>query len=103
MPLVETSTSQNAPFCDTISKWWPEICRLGSGSTQSIADWLTAHAGTGRRFSEPPPDNRITKSNWFVREHDEVSAAEWRAKDVGSKANCPACHVDANKGYFEDD
>ena len=46
---------------------------------------------------------RITELPKWVHEHDEVSAAEWRAKDVGSKVNCPACHVDADKGYFEDD
>ncbi|CAI10178.1 diheme cytochrome c [Aromatoleum aromaticum] len=46
---------------------------------------------------------RITELPKWVREHDEVSRSEWQHKDVGSKANCPACHVDANDGYFEDD
>lgn len=46
---------------------------------------------------------RITELPKWVREHDEVSRSEWQHKDVGSKANCPACHVDANEGYFEDD
>ena len=40
---------------------------------------------------------------WAVREHDEVPRSEWTRKDVGSKANCTACHIDAEKGYFEDD
>jgi diheme cytochrome c len=46
---------------------------------------------------------RISELPKWVREHDEVSPREWKQKDVGSKANCPACHVDANAGYFEDD
>lgn len=46
---------------------------------------------------------RITELPKWVREHDEVSRSEWQHKDVGSKVNCPACHVDANDGYFEDD
>jgi len=38
-----------------------------------------------------------------VHEHDEVPKADWTRKDVGSKANCGACHLDAQQGYFEDD
>jgi len=46
---------------------------------------------------------RITELPKWVREHDEVPRSEWTRKDVGSKANCTACHIDAAKGYFEDD
>lgn len=46
---------------------------------------------------------RITELQKWIHEHDEVSPREWKEKDVGSKANCPACHVDAKLGYFEDD
>ncbi|ATE61622.1 diheme cytochrome c [Thauera sinica] len=46
---------------------------------------------------------RITELPKWVREHREVPRRDWTRKDVGSKANCAACHVDAAKGYFEDD
>ena len=62
------------------------------------------HAGKllrGVAPSEAPL--RITELPKWVREHDEVPRREWASKEVGSKANCPACHVDADKGYFEDD
>ena len=62
-----------------------------------------AHQAPSVGLMQPWRFLRITELPKWVHEHDEVSDAEWRAKDVGSKANCPACHVDANKGYFEDD
>jgi len=46
---------------------------------------------------------RITELPKWIQEHDEVPRSEWKHNDVGSKANCPACHTDANRGYFEDD
>ncbi len=27
---------------------------------------------------------------------------EWKHKDVRTKANCAACHSDAERGYYED-
>lgn len=45
---------------------------------------------------------RITELPKWVREHREVPAWEWRHKDVRSKANCVACHADAELGYYED-
>lgn len=45
---------------------------------------------------------RISELPRWVREHREVSSSEWRSKKVRTKANCAACHVDADQGYFED-
>ena len=33
----------------------------------------------------------------------KVPAWEWTHKDVRTKANCPACHSGAERGYFDDD
>nr|HQV15457.1 cytochrome C [Denitromonas sp.] len=46
---------------------------------------------------------RITELPKWVREHREVSPREWTRKEIASKVNCVACHVDAERGYFEDD
>ena len=85
-----------------LSKHFGVDASLDAGSTKTIADWLTVHAGTGRRFSTPPPDNRITKSNWFVREHDEVSASVFKRPAVGGASNCAACHLGAADGNFDE-
>lgn len=45
---------------------------------------------------------RITKLPAWLREHRKVPDWEWRHKEVNSKANCLACHVDAEAGYYED-
>jgi hypothetical protein len=47
-----------------------------------------------------PPQDRITRSAWFVREHDEVPASVWRSAAVGKPSNCAACHTRAADGRF---
>jgi hypothetical protein len=45
---------------------------------------------------------RITDLPKWVREHNELSAKEWKRKEVGSKANCAACHTGAERGYYDE-
>lgn len=55
-----------------------------------------------RGVAPPSPLLRITELPGWIKKHREVSAERWKRKDVGSKANCAACHTDAQRGYFED-
>ena len=48
------------------------------------------------------PPLRITELPGWIKKHREVSAKEWKRSEVGSKANCAACHRDAQRGFFED-
>lgn len=67
----------------------------------------TGGRGYGRKLmkgvARGASPQRITELPKWVHEHDEVAPSDWKHQDVGSKANCPACHVDAQLGYFEDD
>ena len=45
---------------------------------------------------------RITDTPYWVQKHRDISAAQWRQPSVKSKANCAACHQDAEAGTFED-
>ncbi len=72
---------------------------LDAATTRALADWLQANAGTGHRAAVPPQD-RLTRSAWFEREHDEVPAALWRSAAVGKPSNCAACHTRAAEGRF---
>jgi mono/diheme cytochrome c family protein len=45
---------------------------------------------------------RITRSNWFVHEHDEIPAATFKSPAVRSAANCSACHTGADRGDFDE-
>ena len=76
---------------------------LDARSAQQLATWLAANAATGRRAGEVPPQDRITRTAWFVREHHEVTAATWQRPAVKSPANCAACHSRAEQGDFDED
>ncbi len=77
---------------------------LDAASLREISDWLKTHAGTYKRVSEEPPQDRITKSAWFLRKHSagEVAPAVWKRSAVGSPANCVACHGNAAQGNFNE-
>ena len=70
---------------------------------QQINGWLQAHAGTYKRVSEEPPQDRITRSAWFERKHRKIDPAVWKLASVKSAANCAACHTGADRGDFDDD
>lgn len=67
-----------------------------------ITSWLKSNAATKQKYSELAPDNRITKTTWFIRKHDEVRADVWKRAGVKSPANCGACHTGAAEGVFSE-
>ena len=76
---------------------------LDVATVKKLSGWLEAHAATGRRASTEPPQDRITRTAWFMHEHDEISPAVWKRASVKSPANCMACHREADRGIFEED
>jgi hypothetical protein len=75
---------------------------LDAATVQQISGWLQTHAGTYKRVTEAPPEDRITRSAWFVRKHDEIEPTVWNLPSVKSAANCAACHSGADQGQFDD-
>lgn len=75
---------------------------LDPATVQELSQWLSAHAGSPRRVGEAPPQDRITRSAWFARQHDEVRPATWKLPAVKSPANCAACHTKADQGDFDE-
>lgn len=75
---------------------------VDAATLKELSGWLAQHAGSGKRAAEPPPEDRITRSSWFMRKHDEVRAATWKLPTVKSAANCAACHTRANEGDFDE-
>jgi hypothetical protein len=45
---------------------------------------------------------RITETRYWKRKHREIADNLWRAPVVRTRANCAACHLDAERGTFED-
>jgi hypothetical protein len=75
---------------------------LDPSAVKELSGWLAANAGTGKRAGDAPPQDRITRSAWFVRQHDEVASATWKLPAVKSPANCSACHTQADQGDFNE-
>ncbi len=78
---------------------------LDAATVSQISEWLQGHAtidAKSRRNAAPPPEDRITRSAWFVREHREVSAATWQRPSVKGPSNCAACHTRADQGDFSE-
>ena len=76
---------------------------LDTATQQALTAWLTVNAGTGKWARGAPPEDRITRSEGFVREHREVPAAAWKRASIRSAANCTACHQGAAQGDYDED
>ncbi len=73
---------------------------LDAAQVQTIGQWLQRQAGTYKKVRAQPPQDRITRSDWFVREHRQVAPEVWRLASVQSPAQCSACHTQAEQGRF---
>jgi mono/diheme cytochrome c family protein len=75
---------------------------LDPATSKDLSTWLATNAGTYKRVREEPPEDRITRSAWFIRKHDEVPANRWKLPAVKSAANCAACHAQTEQGDFSE-
>lgn len=73
---------------------------VDAATSRVISSYLGANAGSERRFGAN--SLRISETAWFRREHDEVPAWAWKSPQTKSAANCPACHVQADRGDFSE-
>lgn len=73
-----------------------------AATVQQLSQWLQANAGSSRKVRSEPPQDRITRAEWFVRKHRGVDAAVWAHVSVKSAANCAACHPQAERGDFDE-
>ena len=86
-----------------VQKHFGTDASLSQQEMMQIASWLNSHAGTYKRVKETPPDNRITKSDWFVKKHRKINSKEFLSPAIKSPSNCNACHKNAEQGNFDDD
>ena len=69
----------------------------------AISTWLESNAAGHGKRSEQPPDQRITASRWFKKEHRNISPSVFQRASIKRAANCQTCHVTAQKGDYDDD
>jgi mono/diheme cytochrome c family protein len=75
---------------------------LDARQVQDISAWLQANAGTYKKARNEPPQDRITRASWFVREHREVPPEVWKLPSVKSASQCAACHTGAEQGRLDE-
>jgi len=88
-----------------------EDATVDTMAVSKIESYLVANAGDVgwdneilRGVSSSSTPLRISELPKWIDEHDEeLPANVWSRADVGSKANCRACHRAADKGYYDDD
>ncbi|WP_255533474.1 diheme cytochrome c [Polynucleobacter sp. UK-Mo-2m-Kol15] len=85
-----------------LSKHFGTDASLDPKTQTELTNWLVKNATTRQKYSETAPENRITKTSWFIRKHDEVNADVWKRAGIKSPANCGACHIDAANGVFSE-
>jgi nitrate/TMAO reductase-like tetraheme cytochrome c subunit len=86
----------------SLSKHFGTDASLDVKTQTEITNWLVKNAATRQKYGETAPDNRITKTSWFIRKHDEVRSDVWKRPGIKSPANCGACHIDAANGVFSE-
>jgi hypothetical protein len=97
---------------DDLGKHFGADASVSPATAERIARYLSENAADagGRRYggrlmrgvSMQNPPLRITELPKWLREHREISAKEWKSEKVGTKANCVACHADAERGYYDE-
>lgn len=85
-----------------LSKHFGTDASVDPKTQTELTNWLVKNATTRQKYSETAPENRITKTSWFVRKHDEVRPEVWKRASIKSPANCGACHIDAANGVFSE-
>jgi nitrate/TMAO reductase-like tetraheme cytochrome c subunit len=86
----------------SLSKHFGTDASVDAKTQAELTNWLIKNAATRQKYSETAPENRITKTSWFIRKHDEVRPDVWKRAGVKSSANCGDCHIDAAKGIFSE-
>lgn len=98
--LLSEQSWQNV--MSSLSKHFGTDASIDEKDKTEITNWLKKHAATRQKYSELAPGNRITKTTWFIRKHDEIKADVWKRPSIKSPANCGACHTGAAEGIFSE-
>lgn len=90
---------------DNLPRHFGADASLDAASTLELSKWLQANAGTYKKLQlspAAPPEDRITRSAWFTREHGEIGRDVWRLPAVAGAFNCWACHTQTAQGRFSE-
>ncbi len=74
---------------------------LEARDAQQLGRWLQENADR-RPASSAPPEDRLTRTARFERQHRQIEPATWRLPSVRSASHCMACHTGADKGQYSE-
>jgi hypothetical protein len=83
---------------DGLADHFGEDASLPDEIAAQIRTYLTGRAGQGDGRML-----RITEQRWWMREHRKIGQTQWDKPQIKAKSNCPACHLRAEQGDYEDD
>ncbi len=92
----------------TLDNHYGEDASLDPETTAHIRDWLMAHAAetadtrASKVFDLDPAAGitGLTDTPFWKSRHGGIPESAFRNPEVGSRANCAACHDDAESGWF---
>jgi hypothetical protein len=83
-----------------LDKHYGDNAGLDGKTRREIEDFLVRNAAIRSRMAGEGDPPRLTRTEWFRREHRRVPQALWRDARVKSASNCPACHARAEEGSY---
>ena len=90
----------------SLDKHYGDNASLDEKTRQILEDFHIRNAGGRKvgagRTAQAGELPRLTQTDWFKREHREVSAADWKHEKVKTPANCGACHTKAAQGSYRE-
>ena len=76
---------------------------MGYAQSNSAEQGMTEPARKIMAWNKPElTPLRITQTRYWRRKHIEIADEVWQQSNVNGKAQCNACHSDAEQGWFED-
>ncbi len=100
--LLPPAAWQN--IMDAMPKHFSTQVLLNSDTQAVIAQWLQTQAiNPDWVGSQMPPDNRITRADWWQLIHKpskKLTAKVWKSPYVKSPSHCEACHRGAPTGEY---
>jgi cytochrome c553 len=93
-----------------LSNHFGEDATLSEAKRAKVLEFLVANSADSKTGRMSPaakaPDGsipmRLTETQAFLRKHGKMRASAFSDPRVKSKANCVACHKEAEQGIFED-
>jgi len=95
---------QNAHFEEDLDLEEETLTALRTFAVENAAESMLTEAAWNINNSTPSAQSpqRITKTLYWIEQHQSINDKIWQHPDVNFQGNCGACHLDAEQGTFED-